>query len=328
MSDISVVFQEKKLYHLKSLAYRFLSWLVDNLVTKKRYSEMQGFILLYHRISDEEDWSYPPLPLLHFQAHCGDIKKHFTVLPLAELVERRRNRQPLGGCCAITFDDGYLDYLTNAAPILCEYGLPSTNFLVSDCVLTGVTTWNARLLRCLYKLKNKNFFAQRESKYSGTTLEEVGQLSAADREQFIIRLEEEVKPEPGPSMITASHLVSNSLINYGSHTKTHAMLNFQSAQGVYLELKESREVLGPILGKEPEFVAYPSGQYSPSIVECAQSAGYEAAFIVGQRHFSHSDSLFALPRFDVGALWGAFVRLELLGVLNSIRRGVSKPRVR
>lgn len=48
--------------------------------------------------------------------------------------ERARWRAVPGRALAITFDDGYVDFLEHALPILEKYGFPATVFLVSDLV--------------------------------------------------------------------------------------------------------------------------------------------------------------------------------------------------
>jgi peptidoglycan/xylan/chitin deacetylase (PgdA/CDA1 family) len=50
------------------------------------------------------------------------------------------------GCVAITFDDGYADTLTTAAPLLKRYGFGATCYVVSDAVGT-YNRWDAEYLR-------------------------------------------------------------------------------------------------------------------------------------------------------------------------------------
>jgi len=53
----------------------------------------------------------------------------------------------------LTFDDGYVDNLSNAAPILKEFGFGATCFVVSGCLGT-YNTWDAELLRVRKPLMN------------------------------------------------------------------------------------------------------------------------------------------------------------------------------
>src|SRR5690348_5948257 len=94
----------------------------------------EALVLLYHRVSPEHDPVFPPLPPEVFADHCRFIKNHFSVISLTELVERHRQGRSLKRCCAITFDDGYRDVLDHAYPILKQYALPATIFLVADCI--------------------------------------------------------------------------------------------------------------------------------------------------------------------------------------------------
>ena len=48
--------------------------------------------------------------------HLDLLTGLFDVLPLAEFVARLATRRSLRGCCALTFDDGYADFLTGRSP--------------------------------------------------------------------------------------------------------------------------------------------------------------------------------------------------------------------
>jgi len=68
----------------------------------------------------------------------------YHVMPLEELLAHRRAfRLPPPRSVVITFDDGYVDALDHAAPILRRYGLPATLFVVSGAV-GGINDWDSR----------------------------------------------------------------------------------------------------------------------------------------------------------------------------------------
>src|ERR1700761_4603099 len=70
-----------------------------------------GVFVLYHRVSQTPDPAYPPLKPDAFRRHCEILKARYDVVPLGELVERVKKGRSVKGCCAITFDDGYRDFL-------------------------------------------------------------------------------------------------------------------------------------------------------------------------------------------------------------------------
>jgi len=60
--------------------------------------------------------------------------------------ERRLNAGNAAGCVVITFDDGYADNLSNAAPILREFNFGATCFIVSEHI-GAYNVWDAEKLR-------------------------------------------------------------------------------------------------------------------------------------------------------------------------------------
>jgi len=60
--------------------------------------------------------------------------KGYHVVPLPHLVSMIKRRKSVAGCVALTFDDGYEDFYTNAIPILQKYKLPATVFLATGLI--------------------------------------------------------------------------------------------------------------------------------------------------------------------------------------------------
>src|SRR5438128_1853545 len=83
-------------------------------------------ILTYHRVNDDGDPFFPALRAEVFDRHMAYIASTNQVLTVEALVERMCRGQIPRNALAITFDDGYRDTLTHAAPILARYGLPAT----------------------------------------------------------------------------------------------------------------------------------------------------------------------------------------------------------
>jgi peptidoglycan/xylan/chitin deacetylase (PgdA/CDA1 family) len=94
----------------------------------------RAVIIAFHRVSAAAEGRALNCPPQVFAALCKFFKRHFTVLPLAELLRRLRQKEDVGGALVITFDDGYRDNRTVAAPILEELGLPATFFVATNFI--------------------------------------------------------------------------------------------------------------------------------------------------------------------------------------------------
>ena len=92
-------------------------------------------ILLYHRVSDT-----PTDPYLlrvrtrHFEQQMEVLARRGRVMPLRALAAHRRLGSLPQGAIAITFDDGYVDNLRIAKPILQKHGLPATVFMTAGTI--------------------------------------------------------------------------------------------------------------------------------------------------------------------------------------------------
>jgi len=277
----------------------------------------RGVVLLYHRVSAEPAPDYPPLDPSVFREHLELLGGVFDVLPLSEFVDRLSSGRSLRGCCALTFDDGYDDFITDALPILTDRGLPVTHFLVADSVLTGRPPWNARLSRLLrLDPAGRNDRASRLiARFSG--------MRWADRDAALREWEQRIGDvgDRPPKMISRSsvgELVAAG-VEIGSHTLSHCFLTQASAAEAERELAGSRKVLEDLTGTAIRFASYPQGLYDSSVEDMARRAGYRAAFAVRQRSAGRGTDLFAIPRFDVTDRPAWMLRMELSGVIPWLR---------
>ena len=101
-------------------------------------------ILMYHAIGQPNEPAGPfVMPAHRFAKQISWLKKmSYQPISLAQFLEcQRENRLPPARSVVITFDDGYADNYTMAFPILRQYGIPATIFLVTDFV-DLVNTWD------------------------------------------------------------------------------------------------------------------------------------------------------------------------------------------
>ncbi|TVP58434.1 MAG: polysaccharide deacetylase family protein [Gemmatimonadales bacterium] len=102
--------------------------------------------VLFHRVDDRLDRNPISCTSREFREFCDFFQKYFEVISLGELCRRLRSGEPIGGTLSISFDDGYRDNRTIAAPILSERGLPATFFVTTGFIGTDrVTPWDREL---------------------------------------------------------------------------------------------------------------------------------------------------------------------------------------
>jgi biofilm PGA synthesis lipoprotein PgaB len=129
-----------------STALLLMLALVGGTTQRLAYAADGAVILVYHHVAAETPRSTSVTPE-RFSAHLDYLQRHdFTVSPLLDVLESIRAGEELAAkTVVLTFDDGYVSVLENAAPLLRERGWPFTVFVSSDYVdqgYGGYLTWD------------------------------------------------------------------------------------------------------------------------------------------------------------------------------------------
>jgi peptidoglycan/xylan/chitin deacetylase (PgdA/CDA1 family) len=254
-------------------------------------------ILSYHRVNDDADPFFPSLPTGTFERQMAFVARAYVVLTVEELVERMRRRAVPRNALAITFDDGYRDNLTHAAPILARLGLPATVFLVTGAIATGEPLWFDRLAAAFKQAATPAWRApwgeslpletpaQRLAAL-GRTLGHFKGLANEERRRGV----DEVLLTLGPG---DERSLKGLMLNWddvqalmglgigiGAHTVSHPILSQLSREEARSEVFESRRMIEAACGRAPRAFAYPNGRpedYSPAILALVREAGFTCA---------------------------------------------------
>lgn len=108
------------------------------------FSSFAAVILQYHHVSNTTPKSTSITPA-QFEVHLKYLHdNHFNVVPLSQIIEKIKNQQPLKDkTVAITFDDAYLNVLTNAKPLLDRFNYPYTIF-VNPAIITRHSNYDEK----------------------------------------------------------------------------------------------------------------------------------------------------------------------------------------
>ena len=284
-------------------------------------------ILMYHRLNDLPDYAYPiVVKPYNFAQHMEVIRKHYRPMRLLDLTDAIARRSLPDRGVVITFDDGYIDNFTKALPILEEYRIPATIFVLAGNIDTNKEFWWDELERII--LKPAELPAKLEINIQGqsyhwptASAEERSQarkavhlllkpLTFEERELLLNKLAEwagqsrEGRAKHRSMGSEELHQLSkNKLIDIGGHTVTHPQLSAQSYESQYHEVFKGRKRLEEITGKPVESFAYPYGtleDFNSDSLKIVRSCGFRAACTtVNEKVNLENYTLFDLPRFPV-----------------------------
>ena len=196
-------------------------------------------ILGYHGIAEVEPRHDPVRLFVSPVRLRGQIRRMqrrgYRFLTMAAFVQELAAGRPPDRICALTFDDGTEDHLTELKPVLEELQVPGTVY-VCPGLYGEAYPWcdPAAGVRLMHA-------------------EEVAELARSP------------------------------LIEIGSHTLRHTVLENASEEEAYREMATCKQALEDSLGVEVPSFCYPRCAYSPACPEAARRSGYTNAVTCGRR---------------------------------------------
>lgn len=293
----------------------------------------QVMILGYHRVAnvDHDPYSVVVRPsrfaeqmaVLRREAHPISLAKAYEGLQTGNLPQR---------AVVVTFDDGYTDVLSQARPLLAQYEIPATTFVVAGCL--GQELWWDELARIILspvalpdrlqlningRLHTWSIFdPQRERDL-------LRKQAPTPRYRLLLMLYQALlaQPEARLSVMAELHtwslvgpinydlsetgnvmspsqladLIGDGLVEVGAHTVTHAALASLAAEVQAEEIRQSKSMLEEITRRPVTSFSYPHGSMTTVTQKLVQEAGYTLACASYNGLARRGSNPFYLPRF-------------------------------
>ena len=296
-------------------------------------------ILIFHRVLPRPDPLMPDEPdAVAFEERMRWLAAGFRVMPLVEAARRLKDGSLPANAACITFDDGYADNATIAAPILAKLRLSAT-FFVSTGFLDGGRMWNDTVIESVRAARGDVLDLERldcgtwSCRTDADRRASIGGL--LDRLKYLPRRERQVRVDaiadavglPAASDLMMTRQQVRELRRYGmsigAHTVNHPILTTLTTDEARREIDEGRRDLEDTLKERVKVFAYPNGKplrdYDASHVALARELGFDAAVSTAWGVSSRDSDLHQLPRFTP---WDTDVdRFGLRLVRNLMRAG-------
>jgi peptidoglycan/xylan/chitin deacetylase (PgdA/CDA1 family) len=302
---------------------------LSRLVGRTAWRRERLLILCYHGVSlhDEHRWN-PELYVSQrtFARRLELIRKHrCTVLPLGEAAERLARRDLPERSVALTFDDGYFDFLARAHPLLKAFACPATVYLT-----TMRCEHNAPIARLLISYV---LWRCRDERLDGRGIQGLGGQSyslrtPAERAAVVRRLDDEIlrarmtRPQKDAlarevaarlgvdadalartRMLTLMNPAEVRRVAHDGSVRTDVELHTHSHRtpedpGLFRkEITENRARIETMTGRRPVHFCYPSGVYRLSYLPVLRSEGVVTATTCESGLASSRANLLLMPRF-------------------------------
>jgi peptidoglycan/xylan/chitin deacetylase (PgdA/CDA1 family) len=108
----------------------------------RKIRQQKAVILMYHQVCERrhDPWELAVQPN-HFYEQLEYLRKNFRVVSLSDLAEGIAHNKIRHKTVAITFDDGFKDNYTTAAPLLDWHELPATFYVATTPIVEGKAYW-------------------------------------------------------------------------------------------------------------------------------------------------------------------------------------------
>jgi peptidoglycan/xylan/chitin deacetylase (PgdA/CDA1 family) len=263
-------------------------------------------VFAYHSVDESgSPFSVSPSALRRHLALLRD--EGWRALSMAEYLQR--DRASTARDVLLTFDDGYENFYTDAAPILDEYGFRATVFVVTDAVGRR-PAWFARDRAAIEHRLHGHAFT-------------------ADERRRLVAAMSDLAERPLLDWPHARELVAEGF-DVQSHSASHRFLTTLEAGEIVTDLRRSRETLEDRLGAPVVALGYPYGAWSEHVTAAARQAGFRAGFL--DDYVAGTSDPLRIERIPASGGWEPFdIRFALSAALEdhgAVRRGLAAVKAR
>lgn len=296
----------------------------------------QPLILMYHGVTEQQRFeglqnaAELHLPECHFIAHLRLLRRLRRVISISELLDGLRHGDDLRNTVVLTFDDGYENNVTHAAPILADYKMPASFFLATGFIGSGRWAWTDRVEYALDITRADRLIWQdailplTDMHTRRHTLHAVKArlklLPVAERDEQLSAIEYELNIPPSEPKAdyrfmnwAQARTLADAGFDVGAHTINHAILSRVSPSDAEAEIVGSKNAVVAGIGSCSPIFCYPNGKkqdYDETTISIC-SRHFQAA-ITTEHGCPDPNSLFELPRQSAGgdgiALTAALLR--------------------
>ena len=280
-------------------------------------------ILAYHRVAELRPDSHALCtPPGEFREHISWLRQNLTPIGLEDLVQAAASGRIPEGAVAVTLDDGYLDALTVASPILGELGVPATFFVNTDRLDEEHERWWDLLERVL--LSEATLPPELTLRIGGQDLC-LPTMTSAQRADALASLNQTAWPldasarhdlagevlawsraDRSPRMthrvLTGDEiraLADRPGHTIGAHTTHHLALTTHPVATRQREVFDSKGALERLLQRPVHLFAYPYGEADAETLTVVNGAGFRAAVTVQAGLVSAGANRLLLPRNEI-----------------------------
>lgn len=313
--------------------------IIGTLRRRLRPEPVRPAILMYHRVASPrvDPWGLAVHPR-NFEAHVDVLRRQRTPMTMSDLVAGLIRGTLPDDAVAVTFDDGYVDNLTHARPVLSAAGVPATLFVMTGAIGGTREFWwdeiargilgRADALECtvaiggepcaiafgrvpredLARDRWRAWHAPETPRHRAylKVWSRLRAVSAAERDAAVQRMREILDDEPArPDDLPMNaheleQMSAGGLVEIAAHTVTHPVLTQLGPSEKRREIAGSKRVCEQIAGARVSGFAYPHGAFDDDARDAVRDAGFAwACTTVHECVRRSAGDLFALPRLFV-----------------------------
>lgn len=307
------------------------------------YSKQERAILLFHRILPDRDALWDPIDPSLFERTLKYIRKKFYIVSLNEMLFEKNNQssKPLA---ALTFDDGYRDFIQYAIPILDEEKMVASIFVVTDCIDKNLPTWtyiidhifaNSEKLewngfdnKALPEVFQKTKWSNQVEKmnYCRKFKQYIKWIPSTNRELIITSLLDNFNDSglPKDMMMSWDEIRQIEAAGFviGSHSVSHnSLATIADLNIIRYELEESAKRIKEETGNGCEVISYPLGSYDDRVKKIAAETGYKAGLAVNYNKYDpQKQDMYEIPRIELYSESWLKTKLRLSGTFGYLKK--------